>query len=492
MRAHPYLSILLGLTLAAALPTGSSAASPDQSTDQSTERATVVWQPCPEHPAIGCATVRVPLDWARPHGPQIDLAVARHPAGDPGHRVGAVFVNPGGPGGSGVELALFAEQVFTPQLNARFDIIGIDPRGVGASTPVRCGVELSPPGYTLFPRTQAEFDAMVAHNRAVGRGCVTGTGPLLGHVDAVSSARDMDAVRRALGLPTINFLGLSYGTQLGANYADMFPKRVRAFVFDAALEHSLPDVAMVADEITSAEDVFNRFADWCRTTPACALYGQDVGRIYDEIVAAADRSPIPVAGAARPVSGEDIRLNTQDKLLFKEPTVFGRGWAALGEAIAQTRAGDATAFAMAPSSSATDFRYAALAIGCGDYPSGIRTWAEMQQRIELGRQLSPHLQGAVQMWTIARCIGWPVPAANPPRSLDVHGTGPILIVNATHDPSTPYTWAHGLAAQIRGSSLLTRVGEGHTSYFTSPCAQAATDRHLIDAHSAGPVQTCVG
>jgi pimeloyl-ACP methyl ester carboxylesterase len=484
------LTALLGIVLTAALvPAGSRAsAAPDSPAAQPSG---VAWQPCPDRPTVDCATVRVPLDWARPGGASIDLGLARHRAGDPAHRVGTLFVNPGGPGGSGVEITKFAELVFTPQLNARFDIVGIDPRGVGASTPVKCGVELSPPGYTLFPRTEQQFQQMVAHNRAVGQSCLHQTGALLGHVDTISVVRDMEAVRRALGLSTVNFLGLSYGTQIGANYAQLYPHRVRAMALDAALEHSLSEVPMLADEISTAEDVFDRFAVWCRTTPTCALYGQDVGRVYDDIVAAADRAPMPVPGAVRPVSGEDIRLNTQDKLLFKDPTVFGGGWPTLATAIAQTRAGDASAFAIPPSSGPTDFNYAALAIGCMDYPSEIDSYGEMQQRIELGRQLAPHLQGAVQTWTLTRCLGWPVRAANPPHRLDVRGTPPLLIVNATHDPSTSYTWAHGLAAQIHGSALLTRVGDGHTSYLTSPCAQAVIDRYLIEARTAGANQVCV-
>jgi pimeloyl-ACP methyl ester carboxylesterase len=486
------LGALISVIVAAALlPAGSPAsAAPDPAIDSAP--AKITWQPCPAQPTVDCGTVRAPLDYAHPGGASITLGLARHKASDPAHRVGTLFVNPGGPGGSGVEIAEFAELVFSPQLNARFDIVGIDPRGVGASTPVRCAVELNPPGYTLFPRTEQQFAQMVAHNRAVGRSCLKETGPLLGHVDTISTARDIEVVRRALGVSTVNFFGLSYGTQLGANYAQLYPHRVRAMALDAALEHSLSEVGMLADEISTAEDVFDRFAAWCRSTPSCALYGQDVGRVYDDLVAAADRAPIPVPGAIRPVSGEDIRLNTQDKLLFKEPVVFGDGWAALATAIAQARAGNAAAFAFHPVSGPTDVSYAALAIGCMDYPSEIHNFGEMQQRIELGRQLAPHLQGAVQTWTLTRCLGWPVKAANPPHRLDVRGTPPILIINATHDPSTSYKWAHGLAAQIHGSALLTRVGDGHTSYFSSPCAQAAIDRYLIEARTAGPNQVCVG
>src|SRR6266545_3053933 len=159
---------------------------------------------------------------------------------------------------------------------------------------------------------------------------------------------------------------------------------------------------------------------------------------------------MPVPGAARPVTGEDIRFNTQEFLLFKEDTAIEpAGWPRLARAIAKTRAGDASDFATRPPQSPTDSgQYAALAIGCMDWPAEVRNYTEMQLRMQLGRQLAPHLQGANQTWTLLRCIGWPVKASNPPRRLDVRGAPPILIVNATHDASTSYRWAHGLAAQI--------------------------------------------
>ena len=138
----------------------------------------------------------------------------------------------------------------------------------------------------------------------------------------------------------------------------------------------------------------------------------------------------------------------------------------------------------------TDRAYSELAVICGDYPSSIHTFAEMERRIQLGGQLAPHLQGAAQAWGVVRCIGWPVKAANPRHHLHVHGAPPILIVNATHDPSTSYAWAQGLAEQIDGSVLLTRIGDGHTSYFSSPCARAVVDRYLITGDTPAGQPVC--
>jgi pimeloyl-ACP methyl ester carboxylesterase len=254
-------------------------------------------------------------------------------------------------------------------------------------------------------------------------------------------------------------------------------------VLDAALEHSLPEVVQVADEALAAEDSFDRFLAWCRTAASCALRGRDVGPLYDRLVARADRTPLPVRGALRPVTGEDIRLGTIGLLRFKEPSIFGPdlSWAGLSRALKAALDGDGRPFAQPPPTVPDDTPL--ITIGCQEYVPQVTSYAQMRQRIRLGRELAPHLQGATETWQVNRCIDWPVPAANPPRALHVRGV-PTLIVHATHDPSVPYKWAHSLAAQIEGSALLTRIGDGHTSSHTSACAIAAIDRYLV--HPVAP------
>jgi pimeloyl-ACP methyl ester carboxylesterase len=321
---------------------------------------------------------------------------------------------------------------------------------------------------------------MVRHNRAVGRSCLRQTGSLMAHTDTVSVARDHEAARAAMGVEQVSWLGISYGSQLAANYAELFPRRTRAMVLDSALEHSLPENQQVADEMMAAETSFNRFAAWCDTAPTCALRGQDVAAVYDRLVAGADQHPIPVDGALRPVTGEDIRMRTIQLLTWKEPGLAGPdvSWAGLSRGLALALDGDASWFAWPPAEYVQDELAARLAIGCMEYVPQVNNWAEMQQRIQMGRQLAPHLQGAAEVWQVNRCIGWPIPAANPPRLLHVRGVA-TLIVHSVYDPSDPYKWAHGLAAQIHGSAMLTRTGDGHTSYHVSDCARAATDQYLI-------------
>jgi pimeloyl-ACP methyl ester carboxylesterase len=437
------------------------------------------WKACPDSDVAECGNLDVPLDWSDPGGETIMLAVARRPADNPGERVGTLFYNPGGPGDGGVRYVVAADQIFSETLRERFDIVAMDPRGVAGSTPVRCSVPVLTPDFWLWPRTEQEFDALVARSRAVGENCLEETGPLLGHLDTVSVARDHEALRRALDVPEISWLGISYGTQVAANHAELFPDSVRAMSLDAALEHSLPEVVQVADEMRAQEDGFNRFVAWCATTDACALHGQDVASRFDRLVASADAAPIHVDGAVRPVRGEDIRMGTINLLTFKEPSIYGTdaSWAGLSRVLAAAFAGDFSAFALPQVVPQTDF-WVRAGIGCMDYDPQVRTWQQMRERLTLGEQTAPHLGGASEVWWALACTGWPLEPANPPRTLDVDGV-PALIVHATFDPSVPYKWAHSLAAQIEGSRVLTRAGDGHTSYYTSPCAQEAVDAFLV-------------
>jgi len=243
-------------------------------------------------------------------------------------------------------------------------------------------------------------------------------------------------------------------------------------------------VYQLTGEIMATEESFDRFADWCPTADTCALRGQDVRAVFDRLVVQADQNPIPVDGALRPVTGEDIRMGTKGLLRFKEPSIFGPdlSWAGLSRALQKAIDGDGAAFAVAPAGVPQDSIQGLLAVACLDYVPQVHTYQEMQQRLELGRQLAPHLQGASETWQVNLCIDWPVKPVNPPRTLHVRGV-PTLLIHAVHDPSDPYSWAHGLAAQIDGSALLTRTGDGHTSIFTSDCARSAADAFLVERRS---------
>ncbi len=454
------------------------------SADPSQTPFKIAWSACEKSPQTECGTLKVPLDWSKSSGATISLAVARRPAKDPTQRVGTLFFNPGGPGDGAAKYIVEAETIFTPTLIERFDLVGMDPRGMENSSQVRCTLPVITPETTLFPKTEQQFQQLRQHNREVGLNCLDHAGELIRHMDTVSVARDHEALRIALSESKINWLGISYGTQLAANYAQLYPTRTQAMVLDAPLEHSLPEVHQVADEIIAAEDSFNRFADWCPSQETCALRGQDVRAVFDRLVQQADQNPIQVEGALRPVTGEDIRMGTKGLLRFKEPAIFGPdlSWAGLSRALQKAIDGDASAFAVAPAGVPQYGFHGLLGNACLDYAPQVHTYAEMQQRLELGRQLAPHLQGASETWQANFCIDWPVKPVNPPKTLNVRGV-PSLLIHAAHDPSDSYIWAHGLAAQIDGSALLTRTGDGHTSVFTSDCAKSAMDAFLVERRS---------
>src|SRR4051794_10282634 len=341
---------------------------------------------------------------------------------------------------------------------------------------------------SLVPRTRAQFRHLSAWARALGRSCRRRSGPLLGHVDTASVARDMEALRRALGDGKLNFLGLSYGADLGVAYAERFPRHIRTMALDGILDHALSPVTLFTDNARGYEDALTRFAAWCAQTTGCALHGQDVLAVYDQLVQHADQHPIPAPGCAhhpcrRTVSGSDIQLNAYNLLLLKDPIpALGEpGWAGLAQALAQAQAGDATAFAAHLATSSRDDPFPGLAVLCLEFAPPIRRYSDLAALTLLGRVVAPHTQGFAEAWSaLIGCMNWPEPVADPPHRAHVHGAPPILLVNATHDPSTPYVWAQDVRAQIPGAVLLTRDGDGHTSsWLPHSRTRNATARYLI-------------
>ena len=434
------------------------------------------------------------MDYAHPHGPTATVTVDRLPATG-AHPVGSLFFDPGGPGGSGTQF-VYGEALgagfFSAATREHFDLIGVDPRGVGLSSPVRCDPALLNRQVPAFPKSEAEFRQVAERNQALGRSCRRLTGPLLEHVDTLSAARDLELLRRALGQGKLNYLGLSYGSQLGSTYAELFPDRIRTLALDGALDHSLSALTLFKDESRAYEDSLNRFFDWCVRTASCALHGRDVPRLFDKLVAAADRTPIPApacvqSGACRPaVTGADIRLAAQNFLLFPEPIPFispeGRNGLAL--ALQQTEAGDASAFSppVATGPSDGNANGSQIAIECLDWQTPVRTFDDLRRLQRLGRAVAPRLGGASQSWTILTgCIGWPAPVVNPPKPIVVRHAPRILITNATHDPSTAYPWALQLHRDLPSSVLVTRDGDGHTSYLADGVSHT---RDAIDGYLA--------
>jgi pimeloyl-ACP methyl ester carboxylesterase len=462
-------------------------------------KGSIAWHGCgPKQPAnLQCGELSVPLDYHHRHGAKITLGFNRLPAADPAHRVGSLIVNPGGPGGPGsffVAVEAAGGHLWNPALHKRFDMIGMDPRGVGTSTPVQC----DPRVYNrlisqLFPSTEAHFDQLASSARAFGQSCLKRTGPLLAHVDTRSAARDMEALRRALGDGKLNYLGLSYGAHLGSAYAELYPKRIRTMALDAIANHSVSVKTVFADAAATYEDTLNRFAAWCAQTISCPLHGRDVLALFDSVVQRADQQPIPAPkcadGSCRPaVSGGEIRMQALLMLVTKDgiPAVGFSSWKDFAIALARADQGDASD--LSPELATSPLEFSGQAINCADYPREIVTYKDFVAKTLLGRGVAPHTQGASEAWLgILACMRWPVPVTYRPHSIMVRGAPRILLVGSTHDPETNYVWAHELLNQMPSAVLLTRDGDGHTSSWLQHSRTSdAIAHYLITRHTPPP------
>ena len=465
-------------------------------------RGTIRWHGCGQGAPrdLQCGAIGVPLNYAHPRGRQIRLGFARLRASDRKHRVGSLIVNPGGPGGAGSEVVAAEAaglHLWHPALHRRFDLIGMDPRGIGLSTPVRCDPNIYNRIDSFAPRSRAQFGRLAANVRALGRSCLRRTGPLLRHVDTVSVARDMERLRRALGDGELNFLGLSYGAEIGALYAARYPTRIRTMALDGVFDHGLPMTTIFSDNARGYEDSLTRFAAWCATDASCALHGRDVLALYDGLVQRANRQPIPAPGCAnqpcrRTVSGSDIQLGAHNQLLFKQPVpALGEpGWNGLAQALAQAQSGNASAFAAPLATSPRQDPFPGLAVLCAEFPSFVHGYGDFAAMSLLGRVLAPHSQGFAEAWTgVLGCQHWPVPPANPPQRLNIHRAPPILLISATHDPSTPYVWAQDVRSQIARSVVLTRDGDGHTSSLLTGGRTVDTIAHYLITKRPPPPNT---
>ncbi|KAL3434156.1 TAP-like protein-domain-containing protein [Aspergillus tetrazonus] len=448
---------------------------------------------------LDCGELQVPLDWSRPHGENITLGMARYRATLPGKRLGSIIYNPGGPGGPG-SISALAQAVgipyYTNGTKDYYDVIGLDPRGIGLSTRVKCDPDLYNNRVSLFPTTEEEFHELVEKNRALGESCRNLTGELFYHVDTTSAARDLEAVRIALGEEKLNWIGLSYGTQLGGAYAELYPENVGRMVLDGNLDHSQPETGALQTEVSTYEDVLNQFFKWCNTTATddeCPLKGQDLPQIFDDLVAAADESPIEAPGCAgdqsacrSTVTGQDILINAQPYLVFEraQSKRSSSNWPTLAQYLNDTIAGDATGFSSSLATSETDLSYPDIAIGCLDWRHDSTSLSDILYKLQLSSYLAPHTKGASQSYRYqVSCIGWPAALVNPPHKLNQTSMAkapPILMVNAFHDPETSYVWANSLLEQIPSGVLLTRDGNGHTSYSLGGEASALIDAFLVN------------
>ncbi|MEV4224043.1 alpha/beta fold hydrolase [Nonomuraea sp. NPDC049725] len=456
----------------------------------------LAWRPCADKDAPGdlrCASVEVPLDWRKPAGRTITVPVAMLPASGAGRRIGVLFSVPGGPGGSGID-DLKQHHARFAKLRNRFDVVSLAPRNTavpGGPLPYAC---LSTGPWITLPGDRAEWAELARANREHAERCRAADPELFDHMDSASVARDIEAVRVALGEPRLSFLANSYGGHPAEAYARLFPARVRAMVLDGAADHQEPVAATEPALYARLERQLVRFAAWCRADTACALHGRDVAGVWRRLVTAADRKPVPVRGdpSGAAYSGFDLKVAAGPSFVSpgREPEV--PRWVQLAAAIEKAEGGDASGFA----------DYVRQATGSAKVPSaagqnmthcldgkGYGSYAAFREALREAERVSPHFAGQRSWWPLA-CAGWPAPVTNPPAPLPARGLPPLLGVGSWTD----HDEVARAVRRVPGSSSLRYEGHGHTLYVSGPggCVTAHVNRYLISLRLPPPGATCPG
>ena len=473
---------LAAVAVAVAVVVGLAACSGGGSVVLRSERTgSVDWKPCD---GLECASLSVPLDYTRPNGPHITLALARLPA--TGTRKGVLFTNPGGPGASGIELLRAATDVFPSEIRSAFDLVSWDPRGVGASTPVRCVDDLD--GFFAVdrdPTSPAAVAANVAAAHAFVEGCQRNSGNLLPYLSTASTVRDLDTIRAAMGEEQISFVGFSYGTYIGALYADRFPQRVRAMVLDGVVDPALSYADTAIDQARSFDDDLNAFFRHCRADTKCAFArGRDPAVAYADLAAtiAAEPEPATVDGEHRTLGPGELDIGVASALYAGTD-----GYATLADALAQAGRGTGDgilALSDVYTGRDTGGKYsnetaAFYATSCVDAPAP-PTVAATQQLAARAAKVAPHF-GPSTVWLGLPCTFWPVPPQGKVAPIRARGAPPILVIGTTHDPATPYAWAQSLARELVSGRLLTSDAASHTSYGRgNQCVDGNADRYLLE------------
>ena len=443
------------------------------------------WKECDG--GFECATLRVPLDHRAPRGKAITLGLSRRPARQPKERIGTLVMNPGGPGASAIEL--IQSTPLPTELTDRFDIVGFDPRGVGRSTPLDCRTFLQPMyDADPTPDDQAGRDAFLAISQKFVDECAKKYADILPFLGTADIARDMDLVRAALGEDKISYVGYSYGTSLGQQYARLFPTRIRAMVLDGVVDSSLTGMESAAEQAAGFTKALDAFAASC-DRQRC-LKAHKTLDVVDQVMAAAERRPIPARRAGRPATPGVVTLALSQGLYTEEL------WPQLARALDQADDGNGTQLVRLAD------QYLNRAAD-GTYPNGFEVYFATSCRDAVWPDDPTAVFDAAKVIGVAyprlgegivndyvRCAIWPVP----PNPLSIvpsttKGLPATLVISTTGDPATPYAAGVRVAQQIPGAVLVTNVGEGHTVFAKGKgCIDATVTRYLVDAKApAAPV-----
>jgi pimeloyl-ACP methyl ester carboxylesterase len=458
----------------------------DTSTTADVPAPKLDWRSC-DGGDVECATVKLPLDYSKPDGKTITVGVARKKATDQSKKVGSLFVNPGGPGASAID---FMEGFDFGDLADRFDLVAVDPRGVGKSSQIDCD---SAPGELYAPdptiEDQADKDTYLAVSQAYVDKCKERNGDLLDHVGTRDTARDMDQIRKGLGEDKLNYLGFSYGTALGQAYADLFPTHIRAMVLDGVVDLSTDGLTGATEQADGFQLALEHFLANCKEKGSACPMGPDPAATLDSVIKKAEASPIPSKTADRPAGPAEVAIGLSDAMYSE------RTWPDLARALADADKGDGSGMVQLTDdylqvSSGTEKSTSFdgyFAIGCVDqnFPRSAETvFADAKKANATAPDFGESLVN-----DYVRCALWPAKAdpLTPPKAI---GSPPILVVGTTGDPATPYESSVKLAERLPKGRLITYDGEGHTAYGTSSCVTEAADAYLIDLKLPAEGKVC--
>lgn len=442
-----------------------------------------------------CAQLPLPLDYAKPNGPTVSIEIMRVHYDDQPHRVGSLLVNPGGPGGSGIILAINLAASIDTDILQHFDLIGFDPRGVGLSAPIKCysdSAETQALAFDADVRTTAGLQAAKTQAATFTQSCVAKYGSKLAYYNTVNTARDMDRIREDVGDTKLNYLGFSYGTELGAVYAHLFPKQIRTAVLDGAVDPATTGNAIASDEqqIAGFEGAFDQFAADCRTREPCKSLG-DPRQAVTALVKSADAKPIPNSDAS------DGRRATGGNVLYAVISALysQQLWPELGTALIEAQHGDARGLFD------LDDRYSERS-NDGDYSNLLDVFQVVSCNDQKTDPTDAQIKAAATRWatqyplfglwsaaSLFQCQAWPEQREPiPPET--AAGSAPIVVVGNLHDPATPYAGAVHMAATLGTGVLLTWNGQGHTSYGQSACIDDKVNAYLINGTVPAAHTTC--
>jgi pimeloyl-ACP methyl ester carboxylesterase len=445
------------------------------------------WTDCGN--GMECSTATAPLSWGDPTGDTIDLALVRQSATS-GTALGSLLVNPGGPGGSGYDFVYdTVDSATSEELQANFDIVGFDPRGVGRSSAISCYSDPATLDSYIFDiftgeRGSDEWLAQAeAANATFGAECLANTGELLGNVDTTSAARDLDLLRAVLGDEKLNYLGFSYGTELGQAYADLFPDKTGRLVFDGAVDPTASSYDVSSFQAQGFESALRAFLEACPSLDGCPFRGSvdqsmtTIRALLDSL----DASPI------RNADGRELGANTMFTAIIL-PLYNEGNWPTLASVFEYAMAGDPSfPFVVADAyyDRAEDGSYSSnsteafTAINCLDYPidRNVETMRAEAAALDAAAPVLGHLMA----WGGTSCYDWPYEPTGTPEAITAAGSTDILVVGTTNDPATPYRWAQAVAEQLENGHLVTYTGEGHTAYNSSnDCILNTVDDYFIN------------